>query len=262
MRSWTGELACARVCLFCNCTAAGLLEKSWDGARWLTKCAGDNNNNNQQRNRAALLSWPARAISPARHLFVRPFSFPASQAHGPMSIYGSFAQQSRPALHLRGAYTSARTPYHQPNPFESQARTWMRGGPPETPIYGWSWPSTTKPLGRMIGHAQRPRYVVIVFLYCPTPLSYFPLSRHAHLRCNLHYSPSLTIIHDLTILLCTTSLSCWHGFPVTIVIHLNHQRDPASRYSTFFLPTSFFAQQQLNTIAKPRHRLANPHNTR
>ena len=134
----------------------------------------------------------------------------------------------------------------------------MRGGPAETPIYGWSWPPTTKPLGCMIGHAQRPRYVVIVFLYCPTPLSYFPLSRHAHLRCTTFTTPLPLHIHDLTILLCTTSLSCWHGFPVTIVIHHNHQRDPASRYSTFFLPTSYFVQQHLNTIAQPRHRLAVP----
>ena len=32
MRSWTGELACARVLCLLHCTAAGLLEKSWDGA--------------------------------------------------------------------------------------------------------------------------------------------------------------------------------------------------------------------------------------
>ena len=162
-------------------------------ARWLTKCAGDNNN--QQRNRTPL-SWPDRAIYARAPSLCSAFLLPASQAHGPLSIYGSsFAQQSRPALHLRGAYASARTPYHQPNPFESQTRTWMRGGPAETPIYGWSWPSTTKPLGRMIGHAQRPRYVVIVFLYCPTPLS-CSLLRHAHLRCTTFTTPPHPI-HDL-----------------------------------------------------------------
>jgi hypothetical protein len=56
---------------------------------------------------------------------------------------------------------------------------------------------TTNPLGCMIGQAQRPRYVVIVFLYCPTPLSCFSLSRHAHLRCTLHHSPSITTFTTL-----------------------------------------------------------------
>jgi hypothetical protein len=138
MRSWTGELACVRVL----CTDTAPPQAFWRSpgkARWLTKCAGDNNN--QQRNRAAL-SWPDRAIYARAPSLCSAFLLPASQAHGPVSIYGSsFAQQSRPALHLRGAYASARTPYHQPNPFESQTRTWMRGGPAETPIYGWSWPS-------------------------------------------------------------------------------------------------------------------------
>ena len=90
---------------------------------------------------------------------------------------------------------------------------------------------TTKLLGRMIGQARRPRYVVIVFLYCCTPLS-CPLSRHAHLRCNLHYF--LPSYSRVTILLCTTLLSCWHDFTVTIVIRRNHQRDPTSRISTLF----------------------------
>lgn len=31
MSCWTGEQACARVSVLC-CIAAGLLEKSWDGA--------------------------------------------------------------------------------------------------------------------------------------------------------------------------------------------------------------------------------------
>ena len=47
---------------------------------------------------------------------------------------------------------------------------------------------TTTLLGCMIGQAQRPRYVVIVFLYCPTALS-CPLLRHAHLRCTLFTTP-------------------------------------------------------------------------
>lgn len=115
---------------------------------------------------------------------------------------------------------------------------------------------TTNPLGCMIGQAQRPWYVVIVILYCPTPLSCFPLSRHAHLRCNLHYSPPpLTIFTTLRFFF--VPLRSRAG-TVTIVIYHNHQRDPASRYSTFFLPTSYFVQQHLNTIAQPRHRLAIP----
>jgi hypothetical protein len=122
---------------------------------------------------------------------------------------------------------------------------------------------TTRPLGCMIGHAQRPRYVVIVFLYCPTPLSCSLSLTPCSSELQPSLLPSLTHhIHDLTILLCTTSLSCWHGFPVTIVVHHNHQRDPPSRYSTFLLPTSYFVQQHSNTIAQLRHRLAIPQNIR
>jgi hypothetical protein len=187
MRScWTGELACARVC----CTAAGLLEKS-EMARWLTKCPGDKNN--QQRNRAV----DCIVLDRPRNLRLRAISLfglsPPCQP-GMAQCLTMDSCPAEPPCSCAALTSAARTPYHQSNPFESQTRTWMRGGPAETPLYGWSWPSTTKHLGRMIGQAQRPRYVVIVFLYCCTPLS-CPLSRHAHLRRNLHYSPHH--IHDL-----------------------------------------------------------------
>ena len=163
-----------------------------------------------------------------------------------MSIYGSFAQQSRPALHLRGAYTSARTPYHQPNPFESRSRTWMHEGHAETPLYGWSWPPDNYPSW---SH-DWPSTETTVRRHCLSLLSYSivlpsrtPRSSTLH---TLHYSSSP--YSRLTILLCTTSLSCWHTFPFTIVIHHNHQRDPASRYNTFLLRTLFSAQQHPTSL--------------
>lgn len=235
MSCWTGEQACARVC----CAAPPqAFWRSPGMARWPTTCAATKITNHQAQR---ALSWSAAQSTPARPLFVRPFSsLPAGM--GPMSILDS---PSRAALHLRGAYTSARTPYHQPNPLESQSRTWMPGGPAETPLYGWSWPSTTKLLGRMIGQARRPRYVVLVLLYCRTPL--FVLLRHTHLPCDIHYSPPPHT--RVTILLCIPSLPCWHDHPFTIVIHHNHQRDPASRYSTFF-SRSFYLH---NNISNPSH---------
>lgn len=178
-----------------------------------------------------------------------------------MPVYGSFAQQSRPALHLRGAYTSARTPHHQPNPFESQARTWMRGGPAETPLYGRSWPPTTKPLGRMIGHAQRPRYVVIVFLcsctHCLTP-SHATLIYAATFTTPLPHSPYSrpydSSLHHLPIVLaripshyCNTSQS-----PTRPGVTLKH----------FPFAHFLFRTSTLQQIAQPRHRLAIPENTR
>jgi len=223
-------------------------------ARWLTKCAGDKNN--QQRNRTAL-SCPAAQSTPARHLFVRPFfSLPARHMARCLSMDLSPSRAALPCTFA--ALTRPHGP-HTINPIHSSPRP-GRGCVEDLlkrRYMGGRGLQTTNLPGCMIGQAQRPRYVVIVFLYCPTPLSR-SLSRHAHLRCTTFTTPLPLHIHDLTILLCTTSLSCWHGFPVTIVIHHNHQRDPASRYSTFFLPTSYFVQQHLNTIAQPRHRLAVP----
>jgi hypothetical protein len=227
-------------------------------ARWLTKCADDKNN--QQRNRTAL-SCPTAQSTPARHLFVRPFS-------------------SLPARHMAQCLSMDLSPSRAALPCTFAALTRPHGPHTINPIHSSPGPGrgcvedllkrrymggrglqTTNLLGCMIGQAQRPRYVVIVFLYCPTPLS-CSLLRHAHLRCTTFTTPLPLHIHDLTILLCTTLLSCWHGFPVTIVIHHNHQRDPASRYNTFLLRTSCFAHQLSNIIAQPRHRLAIPQNTR
>lgn len=107
-------------------------------ARWLTKCAGDKHNQQQCKTHCPA---PTAQSSPARHLFVRPFSsLPARHMAQCLSMDLSPSRAALP-LHLRGAYTSARTPYHQSNPFESRTRTWMRGGHAETPVYGWSWPS-------------------------------------------------------------------------------------------------------------------------
>ena len=122
------------------CTAAGLWEKSWDGAlAHDMRC--------DQNNRSTAIHCAARQcnLRSPRHLFVRPSSpLPAGMAqclftHSP----------SRAALHLRGAYTGCTDPmpipYHESNPFESQTRTWMRGGHAETPMYGWPWPSDNQP---------------------------------------------------------------------------------------------------------------------
>lgn len=47
----------------------------------------------------------------------------------------------------------------------------MRGGMLKRRYTGGHGLQTTKLLGRMIGQAQRPWYVVFVFLYCCTLLS-------------------------------------------------------------------------------------------
>lgn len=132
-RCWTREQACARLC----CTAAGLLEKSWDGALADgLRC--------DKNNPSTTIHCAARRcnLQSPRHLFVRPFSsLPAGMAqclftHSP----------SRAALHLRGAYTGCTDLIPEPSPLESQTRTWMRGGHAETPIYGWPWPSDNQTL--------------------------------------------------------------------------------------------------------------------
>lgn len=194
MRSWTGELACVRV-LRTDTAPPQAFWRSPGMARWLTKCAGDNNN--QQRNRAAL-SWTARAISPARHLFVRPFSsLPAR--HMAQCLSMDHLSPSRAALPCTFAALTLPHGPHTINPIHSSPRPGH--GCVEDLLkrryMGGCGLPTTNPLGCMIGQARKPRYVVIVFLCCPTPLSY-SLPRHAHLRCNLHYSPPpLTIITTL-----------------------------------------------------------------
>jgi hypothetical protein len=74
---------------------------------------------------------------------------------------------------------------------------------------------TTKLLARMMGQAQRSRYVVIVFLYCRFPLSCTLAPRSSTLRHSLLSLPYTRF----TILLCIPLLPCWHDFTVTIVIH-------------------------------------------
>lgn len=96
--------------------------------------------------------------------------------------------------------------------------------------------STTKLLGRMIGQARRPRYVVIVFLYCRPSL--FVLPRHAHLSCNIHYPPPPHT--RLTILLCIPSLPCWHDHTFTIVIQHNHPTRPGVTLQHFLFALFLF----------------------
>jgi len=122
--------------------------------------------------------YPTNSLTPLRNpnprrLFVQP-RFPPLWPRG----MAQFRDKDRAALHCNAALRARTdalhtTPIKQANPIDQQqpmisklesgSRTWMRRGLAETPhtpvavafrhrIY----------LGRMIGHAQKPRYVVIV----------------------------------------------------------------------------------------------------
>jgi hypothetical protein len=129
-RCWTGEQACARVLHrrrpFWRSPEMALAADLRRTTRKTSRhdehpmhCPGQQRNLRPRAISLFGLSSPCRPAWPTVCLWTSP---------------------SRAALHLRGAYSSARTPYHQSNPFESQTRTWMRGGHVETPHEGWSWP--------------------------------------------------------------------------------------------------------------------------
>ena len=161
-------------------------------ARWLTTCAGDKNNHQQPKTHCPA---PTAQSTPARHLFVPPFSsLPARHMVPCLSMGFSPSRAAMPCTFA--ALTRPHGP-HTINPIHSSP------GPGRGCVedmlkrrcMGGRGLQTTNLLGRMIGQAQRPRYVVIVFLYCPTPLS-CPLARHAHLRCTPFTTPPRPI-HDL-----------------------------------------------------------------
>ena len=161
-------------------------------ARWLTKCAGDKNN---QQQRKIHCPAPTAQSSPARHLFVRPFSsLPARHMAQCLSMDLSPSRAALPCTFA--ALTRPHGPHtiNQIHSSPGPGRGCMKDMLKRRYMGGRGLQTTTL-LGCMIGQAQRPRYVVIVFLYCPTALS-CPLLRHAHLRCTLFTTPPHPI-HDL-----------------------------------------------------------------
>jgi hypothetical protein len=201
-------------------------------ARWLTKCAGDKNN--LQRSRAVeciVLDRPRNPRPRAISLFGL---FPPCQP-GMAQCLNMDSRPAEPPCSCAALNSAARTPYHQSNPFESQTRTWMRGGPAETPLYGRSWPFDNQTSWSHDWPGTETtvrRHCLSLLLHSIVLPSFTPRSSTPQ--------PSLlsSLYSRLTILLCTTSLPCWHDYTVTIVIRHNHQRDQASRYSTFFPRTS------------------------
>jgi len=110
----------------------------------------------------AALSWPR-----PRNLRPRAISLfglsPPCQPDTRRNVYLRIlrpAEPPCPALHLCGAYSPARTPYHQPNPIHSSPRP-GRGCMEDLlkrRYMGGHGPQTIALRGRMIGHAKRPRH--------------------------------------------------------------------------------------------------------
>lgn len=225
-------------------------------ARWPSTCAATKITNNHQAQRATpCIVLVGSAIYARAPSLCSAFLLPASR-HGP-----NVHLRTRPAEPpcTCAALTRPHGP-HTTNPIHSSPRA-GRGCLEDLlkrRCMGGRGLPTTDLLGRMIGQAQRPRYVVIVFLHCRTPL--FVLLRHAHLPCNIHYSPLAAYTsYDSSLYSLTPVLAR------PFLHYCNTAQSPTRPgvTSQHFLFAFFcFAHQHIKSIARTRHRLATSSNTR